>query len=452
MARIPTLGSGDKILEKFIPSRLASRELATRTNAARMSILPAPIAGSRPTWFERFYTDGGRSTRTEHTAVEEMTLIFLTYGNYGNIDQEPNSAIKVRAGLEYPLGTFYKAHFTGEDASRDATIAPGGFLSTQAIAVRIPKGAKYYVNTLVVPVTAGGQYPAGGLSVNPNGNERVTVGTTDYTTATNPGSTTLSYFGYGPVAITAQLTNPVESYALVGDSILAGVGDQVSNSNETGWGARVFNAKGVPYVNVALSGEDGANWGEGSAVEIARHRFRALLAAAADKVLCGHGTNDFGNNNRTVAVVQTNAISRWTQLRRRGGLVYQTTITPRTTSTDAWVTTANQAAVNTRFGPESGNSGAGSDQRIFNQWLRDGAPMLNGVAVATGTNAAGTIRAGSATHPLAGIVDVAPAVEQFEASTNTWVWKPNMTTDGIHPNVAGHTAIAALASAIMFPA
>ncbi len=87
--------------------------------------------------------------------------------------------------------------------------------------------------------------------------------------------------------------------------------------------------------------------------------------------------------------------------------------------------------MNAQFGPESGHSGT---------------------AVATGSKATGLIRAGSATHPLAWIVDVASAVQVYEASTNTWAWKPNMTADGIHPNVAGHTVIAALASSLMFPA
>ena len=46
-----------------------------------------------------------------------------------------------------------------------------------------------------------------------------------------------------------------------------------------------------------------------------------------------------------------------------------------------------------------------------NAWLRDGAPILAGAAAATGSSAAGTLRAGDAGHYLAGIYDVAAEVE-----------------------------------------
>ena len=420
--------------KKLTPVKRATRHRG-------LSVLPGPVAATRSSFFERALTDAGRSTRLKHVATEEIIDLSLVYGNYYGFDVEPNSAIKVRASVEYPSGTFYKAHFTGEDINRDVTITPGSFTNTQPIAIRIPKGATFYTNTLVVPVTSGGQYPAGGLIVgaaavgekcNPNS-------ATDYTTTANPGTGT-DQFGYGPVAVCAINGGLVPSVGIVGDSISVGAGDATINSGyENGFLVRALNSK-FPYINVGHNGESGGNWGEASATDIGRHRYRGPLVASCDYIIQEHATNDFGNNNKTGAQTQVSLISSWYQLSARDGRVYQTTCTPSTTSTHSWATTITQTPVNARLGPETG---AGSDRQIFNTWLRDGAPILNGVAVATGSNTAGTVRVGSVGHPLSGVIDSAAAVEVFDDTNKVWCYKPGWTTDGIHPTSAGHIAMAA---------
>jgi lysophospholipase L1-like esterase len=404
-----------------------------------LSILPGPPTATRPAYFERFFTDAGRCTRLRHVATSEITDLSLVYGNYGSADAEPNSAIKVRASVEYPTGSYYSAHFTGEDTNRDVTIAPGAFVNTQPVAIRIPKGAIFYTNTLVVPVTVGGQYPGGGLIVSTTSTtEKCSVGTTDYTLATNPG-TGSDQFAYGPVAICGISSEKVTVYSLLGDSISVGTGDsQINSTYENGFLVRALNYK-YPYLHGGANGEAAYNWDEADNTDIKRHRYRSLLVGQADVVIQEHCTNDFGNANRTYTQLQLSLISSWTQFALRGAKVYQTTCTPRTTSTDSWATLGNQTPVNARFGPEAG---AGSDRQIFNTWLRDGAPILNGAPVATASYADGTVRAGSKNHPLTGVIDSASVVETYNVSTNNWVWKVASTTDGIHPNAASHALMA----------
>ena len=108
--------------------------------------------------------------------------------------------------------------------------------------------------------------------------------------------------------------------------------------------------------------------------------------------------------------------------------MYQTTVTPQTTSTDAWVTTANQTVT------------AVHARRIgLNDWIRDGAPFdtATGLAVAVGATGSTIVRAGTRAHPLKGFFEIADIVE---TSRNSGIWKAGWTTDGLHPNATGYAA------------
>lgn len=81
----------------------------------------------------------------------------------------------------------------------------------------------------------------------------------------------------------------------------------------------------------------------------------------------------------------------------------------------------------------------------MNDWIREGAPVdSNLAAVAVGTTAAGTLRAGDAGHPLVGYFETADAVE---TARNSGKWKVDgtankYTSDGVHPNALGHQTMA----------
>lgn len=120
------------------------------------------------------------------------------------------------------------------------------------------------------------------------------------------------------------------------------------------------------------------------------------------------------------------------------------TVSPRTSSTDAWATSVNQTPI-----------ANGAARVTYNQWLRDGAPIdNNSQPLTTGVAPGPTVfRIGSAFHPVnapaaRAVIDISSAVE---TATDSGVWKNAAngnggpwTNDGIHPLPLGHIAMAAL--------
>jgi lysophospholipase L1-like esterase len=255
----------------------------------------------------------------------------------------------------------------------------------------------------------------------------------DSTDLTLTGTHALGYgYLYGPSMILARAkaTVPWQAIvALIGDSLTHGDGD---TPNDRGWGAQAL--KGLrSYVKAAYSGKlasdlltyDNTLWPK---VQGATHGVLLI------------GTNDL-NGGASLATLQSRVIAVWKRMAAAGMLVRGATIPPRSTSTDNWATTVNQTTA------------ASNPTRVqFNNWMRDGAPMLNGVAVGTGTNAPGTVRFGETGHPLManGFFDFA---EIAESATNSGLWKVNgtanwPTTDGVHWN----SSIIAMIAATINPA
>jgi hypothetical protein len=430
---------------------------ADRVLRRASSILPAPVVASRPLVLSSTITDAGRCCRLQHVlvqAADDLRLVFMNHAiQPAGLGDDQDSAIvpiKVRASIEYPSGTWTVVHFPGEDSSRDVTISPGGRVISDPVPVNIPAGTAFWSNTLVVPVSAGA-YPICTATVRPGGPEACNpASATDYTTSTNPGSG-VGQFLYGPSAIIGMPTSEAtrrstRTLGVISDSFVApGTGDAyIGNVDEKGWAARAYSGK-IGWLNIAAGGEQLQSCWLSTLAK--RHKYRMEMVAACDWVIEGLGTNDFAAGSPpTLATFQANKLDLWARIARRGVKVRAHTIAPRTTSTDAWATTANQTAVASTFGPESGS---GSVRQQYNAWLRAGAPTVAGVAVTPGT--VGALVAGQAGHPLAtACLDLASAIEVYEPSTSTWVWPAGSTADGIHPKQAAHTAIAALESLAVY--
>ena len=438
-------------------------------------VLPSAIGGSHPIWYpnQSFASDSGRCSRYMHKALQQMTDLVLAFWN----PEETGNPVQVSCSIEYPSGTFYEVHFDGENTSRQKTLPNGVSARTVPLGIVIPKGATFYSNTLIIPA-ASGQYPVPGsfgtISNNAGGatdGGRCSVGTTDYTMTTNPGSGSLQY-GYGPMAIccnpatAAQRAHTVQ-VGIVGDSISIGVGDSTAIAGyanfESGWPARVCNDNSIPYMDVGINGSSGQTWAAGANSML---RMQKQLMECCSTVIWELITNDLAGGAQTFAQVQAYAVPAWQQLAQRGPLaVFATTCVPRTSSTDNWATIANQSAAYSSFGPEASQTSATSYRQQYNAWLRDGCPMVASTLapVATGTTGATIARcpvygatgqlvkagSGPAGHPLAGggVIDVASVVEVWNSANDTWVWEPGLVYlgDGIgtHPSPAGHVAIEA---------
>jgi lysophospholipase L1-like esterase len=230
-------------------------------------------------------------------------------------------------------------------------------------------------------------------------------------------------FSYSPAVIIGTPSPSTAAAILtVGDSIGNGTNDTKSPSGfeDAGflWRAYGSNATYV-YLNSAVSG-DTASQTVGTA-----DRRRLPVWAYATHCVCEMGINEFAD---PPATMKAHLIALWTQISGNGTKVYQTTITPDNTSTDSWATTTNQ----TPLAVEANRTG-------FNDWIRAGAPMSGGVAVAIGTG--GALLAGQNGHPLTGYFDVA---DKAESARNSGLWREDLgkpTNDGIHPNAVIHAAM-----------
>ncbi len=147
---------------------------------------------------------------------------------------------------------------------------------------------------------------------------------------------------------------------------------------------------------------------------------RTTRSALATDIFCETGTNDVYSDLVTLATLQTRALATWAQHGQAGGRIWQTTLVPRTSSTDYYATVANQTALS----QETVRTG-------WNSWLYDGAPMASGVPVAVGTAGASrcgvydytgtlaTAASGPSGHPLHGVIDTATTVEVNSSGVRT---------------------------------
>ena len=368
---------------------------------------------------------GGSYTRNDSRF--KMTLGYrkasdfrVAYGNYyangTSADVAPPNAITLETGIEIvsPAAYTQRALFSGNNS---ITLQPGApIIMSDPVALDVAPAGIVYVRTGLTVASVGQQWPTG-FAFSATGESRVdSTASTSQVTATGGQSTPSGgnavTGGYGPLAL---LGIPDKRYPALygfGDSIGAGTGDLGagdSNGN-IGFLARAAFNSGLPYFS-ACRASDKATYnvsGTGS--------WRRAMLRYTSHVLYQMGTNDVGGF-RTLAQLQADTLALWASFRARGQRIYATTLLPRTTSTDAWATTANQTVFSAAYA-------VGGIRDQYNAWLLTKA-------------ADGTID---------GVIDVCPAVESASAPSK---WQPGLTADGTHPVSAGHIAMASIAGAKM---
>jgi hypothetical protein len=371
-----------------------------------------PIMGSRGSAFADNSgsnlsngTDTTTTYRYKHVALFSGTEVRLLFGNFYNGDVKGVNNITVRAGLEHPVATPQGSATVSStmpvsfNGARGVTIEPGCWALSDPIAVDVTAGQLLYTRTNVTVASAGMKWPTS-LYTYAGDQEGSTAGSD---TSDSGTIATTSARGYGPVAVLGipDSGKPV-TVGGMGDSIMFGSGDS-GFPNGLGYATRALTGANIGFMNLAKNTEQAAQVASSPG-----YKYRRNLMAACTHILEAYGRNDWGNAF-TLAQVQANRIYLWTSAARRGIKVTAATNFPATTSTDGWTTAGNQTVV------------AGESVRTaLNDWIRDGAPMLAGVAVATGSSAAGTVRTGQAGHPLIGYHELADAAE---TSRNSGVWK-----------------------------
>jgi hypothetical protein len=341
-------------------------------------------------------------TRFAFPVITDVTgdvVLFFENRNGGGT-ASPNR-ITVRASIEVTPGTILLGYAPG--GGRDVVIEPGGFATIRASlqGAKITKGSKLFVRTQVAIAAMGLVWPTAHQAGWDATEGTVTGSTTDLTASGTITANTSG--GYGPTAILGNRRG-VGTLVVTGDSIIAGVQDSPS---DLGFMDRWAQTKNI---SMARFGSPGMR---ASSPVVARELF-----IGATRSLCEFGVNDLANA-QPLATVQASLIAQWKAHYNETGRVYQTTITPETTSTDGWATTTNQT-----------KASWDSVRVSLNAWIRAGGPVDG-----SGNPAA----IGSGTPFLTGVIDLA---DQVESARDSGIWKAGWTSDGIHPNVTGNTNIA----------
>lgn len=321
--------------------------------------------------------------------------------------------------IEYPAATFYQL------ACRDAigaTIKPNGWATFGGVSVDVPDGATFWIRTHTT-----GAFRANRSTGVAGGGGRSTSDL--LVSGTIADNTSFTYL-VGPAVIRGTNTSAHKAtVASFGDSHVNGNGDGINSSSQAGintvtdrlggggFVVRASRSAGFSLINIGVGGDL-----ELTFISTLGHLRRLRWARSCKTAIEEYGYNDFNSSGRTVAQLQADCIATWALLSSLGMRVFRTTLIPSTTSTDGWRTTANQTV-----------KAIESNRVAFNNWLRDGAPMVAGAAAATGIAAGATVAranyfqgntlitpatrgVSAAAHPLYGVAEIADTVESARDS------------------------------------
>lgn len=321
-------------------------------------------------------------------AVSNFKTIDCNFAIVGNQPQLASTRT-IKRYIEYPAGVFTQVLWGGQPT---VTISASNVIS-DPINLTIPAGAEFWERT--VNLTANSTFPCQQLPASsqavgvPDGNSASDLGNSGTISATSVVTT------FGATAMVGDIAvNGARSYGIVGDSIAFGEGDitGVGAKRGSGWIARALDVHGYPYVKITKPGQQATEFV--TALSLVTP-FLALLPLT--DVICEHGINDL-RLSRTQAQILADQQTIYGLF--GGKRIYQTTLTPRSASTDAYATTVNQS------GKTDGNMAA--------------LVPINGVIRAKPAN-------------VSQIIDAADAAMTARDSL-IWPAPPVPTADGTHPN------------------
>jgi hypothetical protein len=390
--------------------------------SAGLEYLPAADHHTRPptsTLLGNGSTDTTVNSRTRMKSpvtAQGLQFAFANYYSVAGVETAGPSSLVLRAAVETSTGEFIPLFFQGK---RDVTIDPDAQLVwTDASGFDVKRNDTYWVRTFVTmgsTHTCVSTFRAGGRESGVDIGEGSALNGTDLTTSSTIASSSFSFL-YGPVRVRgkAKSTASRSLLGVIGDSIAEGTAQPIFQSLQS---FIPLALNGNYAFQLAAWGSDGYfNWLD--TTQAKRQRRMALLSDCTD-IFCAQGVNDIGTSlgSPDLPTMQNlRAIPVWNTFYNRGKRVWAQTITPRVTSSTGYGTLGAQTA-----------TGNDSVRVAFNNWLRDGAPMLAGAAVATASNAAGTVRIGNAGHPLVGYLEVADTVESARDS-GKWAIPSNLRT------------------------
>ncbi|MXG89901.1 hypothetical protein [Nocardioides flavescens] len=340
-----------------------------------------------------------QTTRTSHTFVEDAVGLRVLVTGWGNGEGAQPGDLTVRAALEY-AGVVTPFTFDGQQAT---TIAPGSHRVSDPLGVFVTAGSTGFLRAE--------RSVAGGGSVLSTAALRASLGegTATSTSAVYGAASGFSVVAdentpaWAPLAILAD-GSAGRSVAFFGDSLSNAQRDAVPEDG--GYLLRAVSPDvGVLRLNGG-GGTAGAFIGNGSGADSGRRRL--ALARHASYAWVEYGANDL-NGGASLTTIQANLTRLWTALSLLGLPVWQSTITPWSSSSDGWTTVEGQT-------PYSKHP----TRIALNDWIR------------------------TKPAPLTGFFEVADVVES-ERNSGKWALTDGApaATDGIHPSGPTYAKIAA---------
>ena len=429
---------------------------ATVRQVTNRTAIPSIISGSNTKL-------NGRAWEMAYVPVSALKVCVPNYyvsSGVSGVETSPGGSVVAHIAVEYPTGTFKELTWTGASTGT-VTALSNGCTDLTALGFTIPAYAKFRINYFLDWSGGAGKAVYGSWSNfcdRANGDE-FTIGTalTDHTLddtvlGANSGNGQVTNC-WQPGAVMGLSDRSV--WWLIGDSITAGVNDMLSDpSGGRGLLGRAATLLG-PTLNYGVPG-DRATWYAANGT--LRNQLAAL--AGAKSAVLQLGVNDLFSGARTADNVLTDRATIRTNARTAipGINVYDTTITPETTSTDGFNTTANQTTV---------GASANNARAAFNDFMRQGGPFnytatctttasstavtgcsaLTTTTVANGMNATSANWSGnnaiSAVNLYAGTFTLASNATTGSSVTVTFQW-PTFTTTWPLANYAGLIDIARL--------
>lgn len=334
-----------------------------------------------------------RSWHIARTAISQLTIACPNWFCDGSNEVGSGGTATVFAAIEYPAATFTRV--TWNSGATSVSISNSTTAFSDAISISIPNGATYYIRFFFTGAVA--SVRSRGLNIDLTRGDALNTAASGLSDQTMSGTITDSGTGDGfyPAALLAQMGGP--SVAIIGDSIALGTQDTPDASGDQGIVARGIGGS-FGYVNLGVGNDSAVSF-------LSSHALRVALAQYASTIVIQYGVNDLVAS-RTSAQILADRSSIAALL--PGKNIIETTITPRTTSTDSWATTGNQTVANS--GQET-----------------------NRVAANT------SIRAGRS-----GFSHFAETTNVVETAQNSGIWQaPGFTLDGVHLKQADYITASA---------
>lgn len=375
--------------------------------------------------------------RYKATRAAAETAAFLGNWSFGGVSGNntvlaPYTTTKAAArwdGIE-ELKTRTVADGVATASSTTFTSATAAFVpqdAGQSISVTGAGAAGAVLNTTIASYTNATTVVLAAAAGTTVSNASTTITPTDKTTSGtiyNNGG----FVSYAPHVLLGKPYGVVKTAGCVGHSIEQGTGGKASLGS---WCVQALNQAGVTagMATSVHASDIGVN-NESQPSELVssilvNHKFRFSLLGRDKYVLGMFQTNDIFTSLLPAATLESNFIKLVQQQRARGSSPFYGTVVPQTTSTDGWLTVANQTVK------------SGEAQRVlYNAWLRDGAPMTcsTQTAAATGASSSTAARAafysttgtlvspasGPCSHPAGGVFELADVVE---SAHDSGIWK-----------------------------